>query len=155
MIQRMKMKVITTMAIMHEIKEISILYTQSVVLADSLCHPDKMRAECLLHINVSFSTHIQLNYELSFIICYFGQNFFISCMYISLTLCYRRYRSLARTEVFNPKGKYDYRRFQVMLLCIFSIVWLSILCSLQIFKPIENKLTVMQVKLKSRPIICV
>ena len=75
------MKLITTIAIMHEIKEISILYTQSV-LADSLSHPDKMQAECLLHINVSFSTHTQLNYELSFIICYFDENFFISCMYI-------------------------------------------------------------------------
>ena len=148
------MKVITTIGIMHEIKEISILYTQSV-LAGCLCHPGKMRAECLLHINVSFSTHTHLNYDLSFIICYFDQNFFISCMYIGLTLCYIRYHSLARTEVFNPKGKYDYRRSQVMLLCIFSIVWLSILCRLQLFRPTENKMTVMKEKLKSRPIICV
>ena len=55
------MKVITLVAIMHENKEISILYTQSA-LADSLSLPDKMRAECLLHINVLFSTHTQLNY---------------------------------------------------------------------------------------------
>ena len=42
-----------------------------------------------------------------------------------------------------------------MLLCIFSIVWLSILCSLQLFKPLENKITVVQGKLKSRSIICI
>ena len=42
-----------------------------------------------------------------------------------------------------------------MLLCIFSIVWPSILCSLQLFKPIENKMTVIQRTLKSRPIICI
>ena len=92
------MKVITLVAIMHEIKEISIFYTQSV-LADCLSLPDYMRAECLLHTNVSFSTYTQLNYYLSFIICYFDQNVFMSCMYISLTLCYIRYLSLTRTEV--------------------------------------------------------
>ena len=64
-----------------------------------------MRAECLLHINVSFSTHTQLNYYLSFSICYFDQNIFMSRMFISLTLCYIRYLSIARTEVFNTKGK--------------------------------------------------
>ena len=42
-----------------------------------------------------------------------------------------------------------------MLLCMFSIVWLLILCSLQLFKPIENKMTVVQGKLKSMPIICI
>ena len=42
-----------------------------------------------------------------------------------------------------------------MLLCTFSIEWLSILCSLQLFKPIENKMTVVQVKLKYRPVICI
>ena len=39
MIQRMNMKVITLVAIMHENKEISILYTQSV-LTDCLSLPD-------------------------------------------------------------------------------------------------------------------
>ena len=105
MIQRMKMKVITMMTIMHEIKEICILFTKSV-LADCLSLTYCIRAECLLHINVSFSNHTQLNYDLSFIICHFDQNVFMSCMYISLTLCYIRYLSLTRTEVFNPKGKY-------------------------------------------------
>ena len=38
-IQRMNMKVITLVAIMHENKEISILYTQSV-LTDCLSLPD-------------------------------------------------------------------------------------------------------------------
>ena len=42
-----------------------------------------------------------------------------------------------------------------MLLCIFTIVWLSILFSLQLFKPNENKMTVVQGKLKARPIICI
>ena len=99
------MKVITLATIMHEFKGISILYTKSV-LADCLSLPDKMRAECLLHINVSFSTHTQLNYYLSFIICYYDQNVFMSCMYISLTLCYIRYLSLTRTEVFNTKDNF-------------------------------------------------
>ena len=56
MVQRMDMKVITLVTIMHEIKhvkEISILYIQSM-LADCLSLPVKMRAKCLLHINVSF-----------------------------------------------------------------------------------------------------
>ena len=39
MIQRMNMKVITLVAIMHENKEISILYTQSL-LTDCLSLPD-------------------------------------------------------------------------------------------------------------------
>ena len=39
MIQRMNMKVITLVTIMHEIKEISILYRKSV-LADCLSLPD-------------------------------------------------------------------------------------------------------------------
>ena len=39
MIQRMNMKVITSVAIMHENREISILYTQSV-LTDCLSLPD-------------------------------------------------------------------------------------------------------------------
>ena len=147
-------------------------------------------------INVSFLTHTQLNYYLNFIISYFNQNVFMSCMYISLTLCYIRYLIIAKTEVFNPKGKYwfifyftrnfflwmqtrwhlcsffvkkknrhkdaitittlfDYRRSQVMLFCILTIVWLSILFSLQLFKPIENEMTVVQGKLKARPIIFV
>ena len=68
MIQRMDMKEITLVVIMHEIKEISILYTQSV-LADCFSLP-------------------------------------MSCMYISLTLCYIRYLILTRTEVFNSKGNF-------------------------------------------------
>ena len=99
------MKVITLLTIRHEIKEISILYTRSV-LDDLLNVPDLMRAECLLHINVSFSTQAQINYYLSFIICYFDRNVFMSCMFISLTLCYICYLSLARTDVFNPKGNF-------------------------------------------------
>ena len=105
MIQGMHMNMITLMTIMHEIKEISILYTQSV-LADCLSQPDKMRAEFLLHINVSFSTDTKVNYYLSFIVCYFDQNVFMLCIYISLTLGYIRYLSLTRTEVFNPKGNF-------------------------------------------------
>ena len=38
------------------------------VLRTTRVHPDEMRAECLLHINVSFSTHTQLDYDLSFIV---------------------------------------------------------------------------------------
>ena len=38
-------------------------------------------------------------------ICYFDQNVFISCMYISVTICYIRYLRLASTAVFNSKGK--------------------------------------------------
>ena len=34
-------------------------------------------------------------------------------------------------------------------------LWLSILYSLQLVKPIENKMTVVQGKLKSMPIICI
>ena len=34
-------------------------------------------------------------------------------------------------------------------------LWLSILYSLQLFKPIENKMTVVQGKLKYMPIICI
>ena len=79
----MKIKVITSMAIMHIIIiEISILYTQSV-LADCLSSPDKMQVECLIHINVLFSTKTQLNklyYDLSFIICYFRLSFFYVCI---------------------------------------------------------------------------
>ena len=99
------MKVITLVAIMHVNKEISILYTQ-LVLTDCLSLPDLMRAECLLYINVSFSTHTQLNYYLSFVICYFDPNVFMPCIYISLTLCYTRYISLTRTKVFNSKGNF-------------------------------------------------
>ena len=84
------MKVITLVAIMHENKEISILYTQSV----------------LTDYNVSFSTHTQLNYYPSFVICYFDPNVFTPCMYISLTLCYIRYISLTRTKFFNSKGNF-------------------------------------------------
>ena len=50
---------------------------------------------------------------------------------------------------------FDNRRSQVLLLCIFPSWWLSILYNLQLFKPIENKMTVVQGKLKSRPIICI
>ena len=46
MIQGMNMKVIKAMTIMYEIKEINILYTQSVL------------ADCLNHL---FSTYTQLN----------------------------------------------------------------------------------------------
>ena len=42
----MKIKVIKTMKIMHEIEEIRILFIQSM-LADSSNNPDNMRAECL------------------------------------------------------------------------------------------------------------
>ena len=102
-----------------------------------------MRAECLLYINVSFSTHTQLNYYLSFVICCFDPNVFMPCMYISLTLCYIHYISLTRTKVFNSKG----------IFCLFS--YYSILYSLHIVKPMENKMTVVQGKLKSMPIICI
>ena len=51
MIQGMNMKVIKAMTVMHEIKEISFLYTQSVL------------ADCL---NLRFSTYTQLNYQ-----CYY------------------------------------------------------------------------------------
>ena len=95
------MKVITLVAIMSENKEISILYTQSVLI-DCLSLP----AECLLYINVSFLTHTQLNCYLSFVICYFDPNVFMPCMYISWTLCYIRYISLTRTKVFNSKGNF-------------------------------------------------
>ena len=46
-IQGMNMKVIKAMTIMHDIKEINILYTQSVL------------ADCINHL---FSTYTQLNY---------------------------------------------------------------------------------------------
>ena len=36
---------------------------------------------------------------------------------------------------------------------MFSIVWPSVLCSLQIFKPVDNKKTVVKGKLKPRSII--
>ena len=42
-----------------------------------------------------------------------------------------------------------------MLLCIFSIVCFSILCSLQLFMPIENKMTEVQGKRKSRLKNCI
>ena len=113
------MKVITLVAIMHENKEISILYTQSV-LTDCLNSCYLMRAECLLYINVSFSTHTQPNYYLSFVICYFDPNVFMPCMYISLTLCYIRYISITRTKVLNSKGNF----------CLFSFY--SNLYSLQL-----------------------
>ena len=66
----MKVKVINSMTIMYGIKEISILFIQSM-LADCSRNPDDMQAECLLHIHFSFSTIIHLNelsYDLSFII---------------------------------------------------------------------------------------
>ena len=47
------MKVIEAMTIMHEIKEISILYTQSVL------------ADCLNHL---FSTYAQLNYQCHYLL---------------------------------------------------------------------------------------
>ena len=90
------MKVITLVTTKHTIKEISILYTQSV-LADCLSRPDLMRAECLLH----------------------------------------------------KVASYDF--VYIFKLC------LSILYSLQLvnLKPIENKMTVVQGKLKSMHIICI
>ena len=42
-----------------------------------------------------------------------------------------------------------------MLLCIFSSCGFSILYSLQLVKPIENKIIVVQGKLKSRPLTCI
>ena len=102
-----------------------------------------MRAECLLYINVSFSTHTQLNNYLSFVICYFDPNVFMPCMYISLIVCYIRYISLTRTKIFNSKG----------IFCLFSFY--SILYSLQLVRPMENKMTVVQGKLKSMRIICI
>ena len=67
----------------------------------------------------------------------------MSCMYISLTLCYIRYTSLTRTKVFNSKD----------IFCLFSFY--SILYSLHLVKPMENKMTVVQGKLKTMPIICI
>ena len=64
----MKVKVINSITIMYGIKEISILFIQSM-LADCSSNPDDMQAECLLQ----FSTIIQLNelsYDLSFITRY-------------------------------------------------------------------------------------
>ena len=58
-------------------------------------------------------------------------------------------------HIYSITTLFECRRLQVMLLCIFSIVWPSILCSLQLFKPIENKMTIAQGKLKSIPIICI
>ena len=107
-----------------------------------------MRAECLLYINVSFSTHTQLNYYLSFVICYFDPNVFMSCMYISLTLCYIRYISLTRTKVFNSKGNF------LFIFFLFNSIQFAV-SSLHLVKPMENKMTVVQGKLKSMPIICI
>ena len=98
MIQQMNMKVITLVAIMHENNEISILYTQYLLISNE----SRMS---FIH-NVSFSTHTQLNCYLSFVICYFDPNVFMPCMYISLTLCYIRYINLTRTKVFHSKGNF-------------------------------------------------
>ena len=53
MIQGMNMKRIKAMTIMHEIKEINILYTQSV------------QADCLNHL---FSTYTKLNYQCHYLL---------------------------------------------------------------------------------------
>ena len=53
MIQGMNMKVIKAMTIMHKIKEINILYTQSVL------------ADCLNHL---FSTYTQLYYQCHYLL---------------------------------------------------------------------------------------
>ena len=42
----------------------------------------------------------------------------------------------------------------MLFLYIFNL-WLSIIYSLQLVKPIENKMTVVQGKLKYRPMICI
>ena len=85
MIQGMNMKMIKAMTKMHEIKEISFLYTQSVL------------ANCLNH---------RYPAELSVLLfaCFIIMSLFH--VYISLTLCYICYLRLTRTEVFNPQCKY-------------------------------------------------
>ena len=107
-----------------------------------------MRAECLLYINVSFSTHTQLNYYLSFVICYFDPNVFMSCMYKRLTLCYIRYISLTRTNVFNSKG------ILLFIFFLFNSIYFTV-SGLHLVAPMENKMAVGQGKLKSMPIICI
>ena len=94
------------------------------------------------------STHTQLNYYLSFVICYFDPNVFMPCMYISLTLCYIRYISLTSTKVFNSKGKF------LFIFFLFNSILFAV-SSLHLIKPMENKMTVEQGKLKSMPIICI
>ena len=108
-----------------------------------------MRAECLLYINVSFSTHTQLNYYLSFVLCYIDPNVLMPCMYISLTLCCIRYISLTRTKGFNSNGIF-------CLFSFYSILYLEFaVSSLHLVKPMENKMKVVQGKLKHMPIICI
>ena len=72
----------------------------------------------------------------------------MQCMYISLTLCYIRYISLTRTKVFNSKGNF------LFIFFLFNSIWLAV-SSLHLVKPMENKMTVVQGKLKSMPIICI
>ena len=70
------------------------------------------------------------------------------CLYISLTLCYIRYISLTRTKIFNSKGIFWFIFF------FFNSISLAV-SSLHLVKPMENKMTVVQGKLNSRPIICI
>ena len=94
------MKVITLVAIMHENKEISILYTQSVLSVISNESRMSFIHQCLI-----FDSHPA---ELLPQFCYLllRSNVFMPCMYRSLTLCYIRYSSLTRTKVFNSKGNF-------------------------------------------------
>ena len=61
-----------------------------------------------------------------------------------------------KTHIFNYCLIFDLKTGRKLCCCdIFSIGWPSVLCSLQIFKPIDNKKTVVKGKLKPRPIICI
>ena len=103
MIQWEKMKVIMTKTMLHEIKQMSILYTH-LVLADCLSYPD------LMHANVKsfFFTMTQLNGLYFGIILIFVISECLNvCMYVYLLpFCYVRYLRLTRTVVFSPKDNY-------------------------------------------------
>ena len=83
MIQRMNMKVITLVAIMHENKEISILYTQSV-LTDCLILPDIVYKFGLCYIRYISLTRTKV-FNSKGIFCLFS---FYSILYsLQLVVC--------------------------------------------------------------------
>ena len=59
-------------------------------------------------------------------------------------------------HIYSITALYLIKKGRKLCYCdIFSIVWPSVLYSLQLFKPIDNKKTVVKGKLKFRPIICI
>ena len=83
------MKVIKAMTIMHDIKEINILYTQSVL------------ADCLNHLFSTYPAELSVPLFASLII----MSLLHVCIF-SFDLMLHMILRLTRTKVFNPQCKY-------------------------------------------------